>query len=86
MTCALQIDLGVLGHLPNSAEQTCMSDDRELITSHDDFLASVENRAFIMARTSTGSSAFKQLYLWLFASLCGCQHQSLRKSKVFINA
>ena len=55
MTCALQIDLGVLGRLPNFAEQTCMSDDRELITSLDDFLASVEKRAFIMARTSTGS-------------------------------
>ncbi len=55
MTCTLQIELGVLGHLPNSAEQTCMSDDRELITSLDDFLASVEKRAFIMARASTGN-------------------------------
>ena len=55
MTCALPIDLGVVGLLPDSAEQTCMSDDRELITSLDDFLASVEKRAYIMARTSTGS-------------------------------
>ncbi len=59
MTCALQIDLGVLGHLPNSAEQTCMSDDRELITSLDDFLASVEKRAFVMARISERYSVMK---------------------------
>ena len=55
MTCTLRIDLGVPGRSPNAAEQTCMSDDRELITSLDDFLASVEKRAFIMARTSTGN-------------------------------